>query len=277
MANNDSGDRKKSDGLLPKSVLVIACACMVTPATAVIIMMLTDIFCKGERVDSNFAINAIMAAATILTVLMVLIGLVLFSKLRDVKDEYREICEVGKEARGIRDKLRDDADKLEEKYKKREEEAKEAQRKREGEAKEAQRKLLAIIEHFNKGVVLFGQPKYNEAIAEFSECLKIDPSLAVAYGARGLARVNKGDIGSAIADFDKAIELDPKDVVTYYNLACVYAPKGDKAKAIEYLSRAVDNGYRNLEELKKDPRLDSIRDEQGYKEVEARLRRLVQE
>jgi tetratricopeptide (TPR) repeat protein len=226
MAKNDSGDRKKSDGGVSWPVQAIACLCMLIPAAAVVVMMV--ISCKAERVDSNFAINVIMAAATILTVVMVLIGLVLFSKLRDVKDEYKEICEVGREARGIRDKLRDDADKLEEKYKKRDEEA-----------KEAQEKWLVITAYLNKAGLLFREKRYDEAIAEIDECLRIEPNLAEAYFIRALARLEKRDYDGAIADCDEATKRKPNLAGANGCRGIAHYFKREFDAAITYLSKDI--------------------------------------
>jgi tetratricopeptide (TPR) repeat protein len=351
MANNDSGDRKKSDSGVSWLVQAIACLCMLIPAAAVVVMMV--IFCKAERVDSNFAINVIMAAATILTVVMVLVGLVLFSKLRDVKDEYDRICEIREKVENLWHELRKEVDEevnrakqvLGAVRKEIEQAVREEYDKREKQAKEAQEKWLAITAYLNKAGLLFGEKRYDEVIAEIDECLRIEPNLAEAYFIRALARLEKRDYDGAIADCDeatkrkpnlagvngcrgmahyfkgefdaaitylsndigvmarpasalafrglayakkkdfvhadadcaKAIQLKPGDPGVLYNCACVYALKEDKTKAIEYLNKAVDNGYRNLEQLEKDPDFDSTREELGYKEVVARLRRLVQE
>jgi tetratricopeptide (TPR) repeat protein len=42
-----------------------------------------------------------------------------------------------------------------------------------------------------------------------SKAIDLNPNLALAYAARGLAYEHKGDRDRAIADYSKAIELDP--------------------------------------------------------------------
>lgn len=253
MANNDSGERKKSDGGLSKPVLWIACVCMIAPVLALVAIPLV------ASVEPNFAINILIAAATILTVIMVLVGLVLFSKLRDVKDEYDRICGIRDKAEALLEKAREKVEsalkEVDTKVKeadnqllaqsqKLQEEVKQAvdrkYEERERKAEEEQKKRLEISERVNKGLTLLKRKKYDDAIAEFTKC----------------------------------IELDPKDAVVYYNLGCVYARKGEKTKAIECLNKAVDNGDRDLKYWETDHDLDSIRDEPGYKEVVKRLKRL---
>ena len=55
--------------------------------------------------------------------------------------------------------------------------------------------------------LLLGQ--LDEAIAVYSEAIKLDPSFADAYNNRGTAYESKGDLDRAINDFSIAIDLDP--------------------------------------------------------------------
>src|ERR1039458_4264557 len=49
---------------------------------------------------------------------------------------------------------------------------------------------------------------FAEAVQQFTEALKRDPSLAPAYNGRGLAYLRLKEYIPAIADFDDAIRLD---------------------------------------------------------------------
>jgi hypothetical protein len=53
-------------------------------------------------------------------------------------------------------------------------------------------------------------------------------------------------------------EFKPQNINTYYNAACCYALLGDKEQAFKYLQLSVDNGYNNIEHLKKDTDLDTL-------------------
>ncbi len=75
---------------------------------------------------------------------------------------------------------------------------------------------------------------------------------------------DNGDIEKAKEHMDRAIDLSPNDAVMIYNAACFYADLGEKEKAIEHLIKAIDKGYTSYDYIKRDPDLDSIRDEPEY-------------
>ena len=83
---------------------------------------------------------------------------------------------------------------------------------------------------------------------------------------------------TALDFHNEAIELGRIDIVdNYYALACIHAFLGDKEKAFEYLrllKRETRGYFYYIEYLKKDPLLDSIRDEPEFQqtvlELEAR-------
>lgn len=63
----------------------------------------------------------------------------------------------------------------------------------------------------------------------------------------------------------------PTAVGFAYNAACGYALSGNKGRALEFLEKAIDLGYNNLEHLKNDPDLASIRGRRKYKALVERL------
>jgi len=103
------------------------------------------------------------------------------------------------------------------------------------------------LENYNRGYTLFGEGKYEEAIAEYNKAIEIDPSYAQAYNNRGDAYDNKGQYDLAIADYNKAIELDPNRGLFYYNRGFAYSKKGRRDLAISDLNKAI--------ELSSDPEL----------------------
>ena len=58
----------------------------------------------------------------------------------------------------------------------------------------------------------------DRALAELTEAIRLDPTLAKAYANRGWVYVEKGDQEKAIADCTEAIRLDPKDARAHDNL-----------------------------------------------------------
>ena len=62
---------------------------------------------------------------------------------------------------------------------------------------------------FNRGIVQLRRKQYDKAIADFNDTLELQPRLARATYARGLARLAKGDRSGA-ADLQAALALEPK-------------------------------------------------------------------
>ena len=53
--------------------------------------------------------------------------------------------------------------------------------------------------------------KYEKAIADYNEAIRLDPKMAAAYTQRGYAWEAKKDYEKAIADYTEAIRLNPND------------------------------------------------------------------
>ena len=75
-------------------------------------------------------------------------------------------------------------------------------------------------------------------------------------------------------DWPRAINLGlelaqmvPDQPLVQYNLACVFALNGDAEEAIHWLGRSAASGFRHLNQLDRDPDLDSVRDQPGYSAV----------
>jgi len=83
-----------------------------------------------------------------------------------------------------------------------------------------------------KGYGYFTQSQWDQAIAEYSRAIEMDPKLAAAYNYRGSAYGEKGDYDKAIADLNMAIELAPALAENYRNRGIAFGKKGDYDKAI---------------------------------------------
>jgi tetratricopeptide (TPR) repeat protein len=62
----------------------------------------------------------------------------------------------------------------------------------------------------NRGIAHYKRREYEEAIADCTEAIRLDPNHTKAYGNRGDVYRELGQHEKAIADLDKAIELDPE-------------------------------------------------------------------
>ena len=77
------------------------------------------------------------------------------------------------------------------------------------------------------------------AIADFSEAIKLMPEFAEVYNRRGGAYLAKGIFEPAVTDFRKAIELEPNYAEAYYNLGVGYFFQCKLDEAIQEYSRAI--------------------------------------
>jgi tetratricopeptide (TPR) repeat protein len=71
-----------------------------------------------------------------------------------------------------------------------------------------------------------------------NESIKLEPRNASGYYGRGLTRDGMNDRENAIADYSRAIELDPRFDYALHNRALDYAVKGNFDAAIEGFSSA---------------------------------------
>jgi len=93
--------------------------------------------------------------------------------------------------------------------------------------------------HYKSAFELMNQGKLMEAIAEYNEAIRLDPSLSGAYNNRGLIYARLGQFQSAIQDFDEAIRLDPLDALVYYNRGAAYYHLDQFQSAIQDLEETI--------------------------------------
>jgi tetratricopeptide (TPR) repeat protein len=96
--------------------------------------------------------------------------------------------------------------------------------------------------HHGVGEALSEVYRYDEAIAEFREALKIRPSYALARVSLGRAlehRDARGDIDEAIEQYQRAIRSDPTLADAHYNLGVLLAGRGSDGAAIAEFRMAV--------------------------------------
>ena len=74
--------------------------------------------------------------------------------------------------------------------------------------------------------------QYDEAIADFTQAIQLQPDNVVAYTNRGAAYADNWELDRAIADFTQAITLNPRDANAYFNRGVTYAQRGDSADVI---------------------------------------------
>jgi tetratricopeptide (TPR) repeat protein len=86
--------------------------------------------------------------------------------------------------------------------------------------------------YYIRGVVYNEKGDFDRAIADLTQAIKLDPNRAGIYEYRGVAYNKKGDFDRAIADFTQAIRLDPNEADFYKYRGAAYMGKGDYDRAI---------------------------------------------
>lgn len=95
-------------------------------------------------------------------------------------------------------------------------------------------------EDYNRrGVHYYYRKRYDRALLDFSQAIRLDKKLADAYGNRGWTFLKKDDPDSALGDFDEAIRLDPDDVGAYGGRGEAHLAKGAYAKAVADCTKAI--------------------------------------
>ncbi len=81
--------------------------------------------------------------------------------------------------------------------------------------------------------------EWDNAIKDFTECIRLDPNIKEGYNSRGIAWKGKKDYEKAVADYNEAIRLDPKYVNAYICRGNAWSAKKDYEKAIADYKEAI--------------------------------------
>jgi tetratricopeptide (TPR) repeat protein len=71
-----------------------------------------------------------------------------------------------------------------------------------------------------------------DAIADYTKAIELDPQHTRAYNNRGNAYISLGETESALRDYDTALELDPDLALTYFNRGLLHYQLGNPEQAI---------------------------------------------
>ena len=93
--------------------------------------------------------------------------------------------------------------------------------------------------YWTRGDAYTKKGDYDTAIADYTEAIRLDPQNALAYGGRAFAYKWKYDYDQAIADFTVVIRLDPKDATAYCGRGGAYREKRDYDQAIADYTEAI--------------------------------------
>jgi tetratricopeptide (TPR) repeat protein len=140
----------------------------------------------------------------------------------------------------------------------------------------------------NLGVVFYQKKKYKKAIKFYTRAIELNSTMASYFSNLGAAYFAKKDFEQATLAYGKALELDPQifertsrtgvsahlaspeDRAHYdYVIARLYAKLGQADRSLQFLRRAMEEGYKGIDEVYKDAEFSTLRKDPRFTELMA--------
>ena len=103
----------------------------------------------------------------------------------------------------------------------------------------SQRPLALAIAYNNRGNAFMAKGEYDQAIDDYNQAIKANPTYARAFNNRGLAYQKKSELNRAIEDFDRSIKLYPISAPVFVNRAEAHRTKNDYRLALRDYDEAI--------------------------------------
>ena len=110
-------------------------------------------------------------------------------------------------------------------------------------------------------------PLPNQSATRFEEYANKNPQSGRAWYNVGYASLAAERPEVAAEAFQKALDLGYRKPATMYNLACAYAHLGQKDAAFDWLFKAIDAGYDEASQMRRDEDLDNLRGDPRYRQA----------
>jgi tetratricopeptide (TPR) repeat protein len=92
--------------------------------------------------------------------------------------------------------------------------------------------------HYNRGLANVALHESEQAEADFTRALSLNPDLAAAWLQRGLLRRELRQLDAALGDLNKALKLGLSPGTIHHDLAITYRDQGDLGAAIQHAALA---------------------------------------
>jgi tetratricopeptide (TPR) repeat protein len=135
----------------------------------------------------------------------------------------------------------------------------------------------------NLGVIDYEAKKYGKAVKQYTKALQLQPDSASFYSNMGAAFFGKKEFEKASEAYTKAMQIDPtilertshngisaqlpspEDRARYdYVIAKLWAKAGDRDRSLLYLRRAMEEGYKGINDVYKDPEFTGLRSDTRF-------------
>jgi len=140
----------------------------------------------------------------------------------------------------------------------------------------------------NLGVIYYSQHSYGSAIKNYEKAVSLRGDAASFYNNLGAAYFAKRQFEKAIQNYSKAVQLDPDvfersshagvqaqlpspaDRAHYdYVLAKLYARTGVPDRSLHYLKKAMEEGYKDINDVYRDNEFSTLRKDARFAELMA--------
>lgn len=118
----------------------------------------------------------------------------------------------------------------------------------------------------SEGLKLIKENRLQEAADKFRTATEKDPNNDQAFGNLGAAYSALGKQDEALDASMKAISLNTPNPIWHLNAAELYSKKGDKNKALDELEAAFNNGFNEVDKIKRF-NFKNIENENRFKEI----------
>lgn len=100
-------------------------------------------------------------------------------------------------------------------------------------------------EFWRRGTGHYKAARYDEALKDFNEALRLDPKLIVAYFNRALTHEGKGNLDLALKDYEAALKVNPKYINAHLNRGVLLKNAGRTGEALDAYSKIIELDAKN--------------------------------
>ncbi len=124
-----------------------------------------------------------------------------------------------------------------------------------------------------RAFVHFSRQEWEKAVSDFSKAIDLAPQVHTNWLHRGHVYLRLAQWDKAAANFGKVVDQWPNGSEGWYLRAVAFAQLNQPDKALADLRQAIGKGFYNLESLKNDPRLATLRTRDDFAKLLEELER----